>query len=110
MLKDLAALELGNEIKRRREALGWTLPELAERADLTPNYIGTIENGLRDPSISTLRAIARGLGIEPGELLTQAPELSAEALEIAKLVDKVPSEVRHSVRAILAAFLRLRRR
>lgn len=45
-----------------------TLEELAERAGLTPNYVKEIENGHRDPSLSTVFSIAEGLGVEPGDL------------------------------------------
>ena len=110
MPTDTDAMELGNEIRRRREALNWTLPDLAERAGLTPNYIGTIEKGQRDPSVSTLRAIAHGLGIELGELFGQVPEVSPAAMEIATLSDMVPREVQQAVRAILVAFPTLRRK
>jgi transcriptional regulator with XRE-family HTH domain len=50
----------GAEVRRRRESLGWTLPELAKRSGLTSNYIGSVEIGLRDPSMSTLVKIAKG--------------------------------------------------
>ena len=82
-----ASKEFGQEIRRRRIALELTLPELAERSGLSPNYIGAIELGQRDPSLSTIRALARGLGVMPGELLGMVPNLSAAAIELAMLVD-----------------------
>ncbi|MCK6586558.1 MAG: helix-turn-helix transcriptional regulator [Polyangiaceae bacterium] len=101
MSKESSSIELGQEIRRRREALNWTLSDLAERADLTPNYIGSIENGFRDPSVSTLIALGRAFEIEPGELVGQLPNISPEAQEIARLADEVSPEIRHSVHAIL---------
>jgi transcriptional regulator with XRE-family HTH domain len=49
----------GREIRRRRHGLGLTLDALGEAVDLTPNYIGSIEMGHRDPSISTIMRLAR---------------------------------------------------
>ena len=83
----------GLEIHRRREAKGMTLDQLAERSGLTPNYIGTIENGYRDPSLSTICALAKGLGVMPGELLGGAPGLSAAGYEAGWLYDQGSPEV-----------------
>ncbi len=101
-------MSFGREIKRRREALGWTLEELAERAKLSPNYIGTIENGRRDPSLSTVLALAKGLKVAPGELLAPVKDLSAEAYEIGKMFDAATPDGQRLARDLLLA-LRKRR-
>ena len=49
-------MKFGQEIRRRRKALGMTIEQLAEKAELTPNYLGTLEVGRRDPSLSTVLA------------------------------------------------------
>lgn len=100
---------LGLEIRRRRLALNMTLDELGFRAGLTPNYIGTIENGARDPSVSTLCAIARGLGISAAELFGSRLGLSAAANEGGKLLDAVPPELQALVLALLRFFVRFGR-
>jgi transcriptional regulator with XRE-family HTH domain len=60
---------LGTEVRRRRKARGWTLEVLAEKADLTPHYLSTLETGRRDPSVSTVQQLAKAFGCAPGELL-----------------------------------------
>lgn len=40
----------GREVRRRRLAQGLTLDALSAVADLTANYIGSIEAGQRDPT------------------------------------------------------------
>jgi len=80
-----------------------TLEELAERAGLTPNYIGTIENGKRDPSLSTIAALAKGLGVAPGELFGSLPEISVAAEEAGGLFDKAAPEIQMALLAILRA-------
>ena len=54
-------IQLGQNIKRLREKMGWTQEELAEKADLHISYIGQIERGLRYPSLKVLFKIADAL-------------------------------------------------
>jgi transcriptional regulator with XRE-family HTH domain len=100
---DAQIVELGQRVRRRRERMGMTLAGLAERSGLSSNYIGMIENGKRDPSLETLRALAKGLDADPGELVEPAPRLSGAADEAARLFDVATDEVRAAVLAILHA-------
>lgn len=93
---------IGREIRRRRQAQGMTLSELEERTGITANYIGSVENGQRDPGLSTVLRIARGLGIVPGELLG-LPELSPLAIEAGKLMSGLPASVRKPLTNTLRA-------
>src|SRR5215212_7122726 len=101
MVKKRPLVTFGREISRRRHALKLTLEALAERASLTSNYISTIENGQRDPSLSTIKSIARGLDVAPGELLGTLPGLSPQAVEMAKLFEQVAGDVQSSVLMML---------
>jgi transcriptional regulator with XRE-family HTH domain len=66
-------MSLGSEIRRRRLALGLTLDDLSERSGLSPHYLSTLENDRRDPHVSTLYAVAKGLRVAPAELLGPQP-------------------------------------
>lgn len=94
-------MDFGREIRRRRDALGMTLEELAERSKLTPNYIGTIENGKRDPSLSTVLALARGLGVPAPELFGGIEGMSPSATEAGHLFDSAPADVQEAVLQLL---------
>jgi len=48
-------------IQKRREELGMSREELAQKAKLTYNAIWRIETGQREPLASTLGAIAKAL-------------------------------------------------
>src|SRR5215212_12164996 len=96
-------MDFGDEIKRRRIELGLTLEQLAGRTKLTPNYIGTIENGKRNPSLSTVLVLARGLQVRPGELFDSIDGLSPAAAHAARLFDMVNVEVQEAVLQILRA-------
>ena len=91
-----ALVAFGREVRRRRMAQGLSLEALGEAADLTPSFIGGIEMAKRNPSLLSMLSIARGLGAPLGELLGM-PELSAEGIEGARLLDALPIEVRSAI-------------
>jgi transcriptional regulator with XRE-family HTH domain len=92
----------GREVRRRRHAQGMTLDALGAAADLTPGYIGTIEAGQRDCSLSTMEKLAVGLGAPLGELLG-TPDLDPAVLEGGRLLSALPAEVREPVVGALRA-------
>src|SRR5687768_15798761 len=94
--KDLGAT-FGREIRRRREMRGITLAELAKHTGLTQNYIGSIELGYRDPSLSSVLALAIGLGVSPGELFGTIPGVSPIAEEAGRLYEQIPPEVQDAI-------------
>ena len=102
-------MDFGREIRRRRETLGMTLEQLAESSKLTPNYIGTIENGKRDPSLSTVLALAKGLRGPPAELFGGIQDLSPPATEAGLLFDGSPSDVQDAVLQILRSVSKRKR-
>jgi transcriptional regulator with XRE-family HTH domain len=101
MIRNDALLKFGREIRRRREALGLTLAQFAERCGLTQNFIGTIENGYRDPSLSTMLALAKGFGIPLGALVESVPGMSPAAVEMAKLLDDATEAIREAIMELL---------
>ena len=62
-------LALGQLVKQRRTALGISQEELGLRANLDRTYISGIERGVRNPSITALVSLTRGLGITVANLL-----------------------------------------
>lgn len=104
-----ASVKFGKEVRRRRKALGMTIEQLAERSGLTPNYVGTVEIGDRDPSLSTLAALARGLGVNPSELLGGPDRLTPAGVEVARLFEGVNADVQEAVLRLLRAVQRRRR-
>jgi transcriptional regulator with XRE-family HTH domain len=107
MPKNRLFSQFGQEIRRRREALNLTIEQFAERAELTVGFVGSIENGLRDPSLSTLTKLAHGLGISMGVLLGPGPPLSREAFDFAKLFDKAPRDIQAGQLLILRSAAKL---
>lgn len=60
---------MGRALKRIRKEKGISQAELAKRADLTREYVNKIEAGRCDPSLSTINALAKALGVKLARLL-----------------------------------------
>lgn len=60
---------LGKRIAQRRRDLGYKQNELAEKADLSNNYLSNIENGHSIPSLTTFAAICVQLNTTPDMFL-----------------------------------------
>ncbi|MFG2827807.1 helix-turn-helix domain-containing protein [Streptomyces sp. NPDC048434] len=56
-------------LRRMREARGMTLEELAAQSGLSFRGVVYIEHGQRNPSLTTLINLARGLHVQPSRLL-----------------------------------------
>src|SRR3981081_2692467 len=56
----VAGATLAEELRRRRMALGWTLEQVAERAQVSVGMLSLIETGKRRPSRRARQAIGRG--------------------------------------------------
>lgn len=62
-----------NKIKAWREASGWTIEELAEKAKLSPGSISNYELGRNEPSIEALGKLSKAFGVPKGMLLDVDP-------------------------------------
>jgi predicted transcriptional regulator len=56
-------------LKKRRAELGLRRAALAAKAGVTREYIARIETRVQEPSLPTLRTIAKALKIEAADLL-----------------------------------------
>jgi len=63
---------VGERIRKRREALGWTQVQLGEKCELHRTFIGSVERGERNISVLNLRVISKALRLGLGGLLDDA--------------------------------------
>lgn len=61
--------EFGERVRASRRKLRVSQEELGRRAGLHRTYIGHIERGEVNPSLRNVLLVARGLGVDPGDLL-----------------------------------------
>lgn len=69
-------MSYGTNIRRIRTEQGLTQDELARKVGCTQGFIGHIERGIKQGSISILQSIASALGVTVDELLKDAPARS----------------------------------
>jgi len=73
---------LGHRIRHFRSERELTLDQLGEQVGLAASQLSLIENGRREPKLSTLQQLAQALGVQLADLLSgEAPNTRA-ALEI----------------------------
>ena len=63
---------VGGAIRRRRSDKGWSQDALADASEVTRNWIGMIERGEGNLSLTDLMRIARALGVDGAELVAAA--------------------------------------
>jgi len=64
-----AQLQLGERVRRLREARGWSQEGFAHEGGLGRSFAGAIERGEKDVRLSTLLKLARALGVSLSQLL-----------------------------------------
>ena len=79
-MKDLATL--GQRIRHFRSEAGLTLDQLGDRVGIAASQLSLMENGRREPRLSTLADIAKALGIAVAVLLEEEPPTERARLEI----------------------------
>lgn len=65
---------LAENVRNFRKRHGYSQETLADYCELHRTYIGSIERGERNVSLSTLEVLARAFGVSVPELLTQGAE------------------------------------
>lgn len=72
-------------IRRLRKAAKLSLEEAAERGSITGNFWGDVERRKKVPSLDTIVAMAKGLGVQPSVLLQL--EREEDPRDIRKRID-----------------------
>lgn len=85
---------IGKRLKQRREELGLTQDQLAEKLDLTTNYISTVERGASFPRCEKLILLLNGLETSADavfcDVLTHSAPAKASILS--EQIAELPSE------------------
>jgi transcriptional regulator with XRE-family HTH domain len=67
-----ALRQFGQALAVFRQEVGLTQEQLAHRAELHRTYIGSLERGERNPTVTTLLKLADALACPPSELLRRS--------------------------------------
>ena len=89
---------LAKNMRERRQSLGITQAELAERADISTNFVAMIELKHKFPSPEVLERIASALGMETSGLfaITASNEDTMEMLQQA-ILDNLDQAIEKAV-------------
>jgi transcriptional regulator with XRE-family HTH domain len=105
MTEDELRTIVRTNIKRYRTYRQWTQAQLAEKLDLSVNFLCDIENGKRWISPASMVKIACILNIEPFELFKPADTpLPAVSELLSKYNDEVMREVSASLKQVYGYF------
>lgn len=86
---DLGLMSLvGERVRKRRHARGWTLDELAERSGVSRRMLVNIEHGATNASIATLLRLGEALGVGLPTLV--APDNGETPFEINRAGSRPP--------------------
>jgi len=69
-----AMLRLGSIVREHRQRSSMTLTDLAERSELSIGLLSRLENGIGNPSLSTLTRLADALGVHVAALFDPPAE------------------------------------
>ncbi len=65
-------MNIGTLIRRARKEQKLTLKTVAEKASISEGFLSQVENDVNSPSVDTLVRICNAIGIDAGNLITQA--------------------------------------
>jgi transcriptional regulator with XRE-family HTH domain len=68
-------------LRQARTKAGLSQEELAHRADVNRTFIGLLEGGKRQPTLSVIFALAREVNLTPEALVLKVRKLAAERPE-----------------------------
>ncbi len=88
-------VQIGERIKLAREGAGLTQEQLAERVEVSPQYVSDLERGVVGVSLATLKRICLTLCVSSDALLfgSQTQDRSALLAEVTKSLSD--SQFRH---------------
>lgn len=70
----------GEAVRRRREELGWSQRELAEKMFTHETQVGKIERGIRNPSLQVVFDLESVLNVRLGEIFGVYDQILDEGL------------------------------
>lgn len=82
--KDLASI-----IRNRRQDMGMSQEELADKIDKTTGFVGQLERGESQPSLETFQALVCCLGIDANALFTDHVSQQEDINEVCALAEQM---------------------
>ncbi|MBU4304465.1 MAG: helix-turn-helix domain-containing protein [Candidatus Omnitrophica bacterium] len=93
--------QLGCKIRAIRKQQHLTISELAEKTNLSDNFIGCIERGTRSPTIETLDKISKALEIKIHNLFYFSAEKPAKTQILDEIIYRLTNKDSGYIKMIL---------
>lgn len=97
--------EIGLRVRRRRETLGYSREKLAETAGLAVSFLGSIELGKSDFSVSTLKKLCTALGVS-SDFLLFGNEKNGAYSQVAAMLSGLGAKYLPMVEELLGAYVK----
>lgn len=104
-------MDLGDCIKKIREAKGLSQKQVAASCKMDTGNYSRIETGKTDPSFSSVQKIAKALGVQLGDLfkadevLKEINSLDKSTMEKMALIEQLDKKEKQAFFAVLDAFI-----
>ena len=76
--RESVCLAMAKLLRERRERLGWSMSEVAQRAGLSQQMVSYVERGMRNPTLDTLLRLSDALELSLPTLLQKALRVENE--------------------------------
>ena len=94
---------IGYRIQKYRERIGLKQEELAEKVDLSCNYLSAIEREVQTPKLDTLIRIINALGVSADIIMVDVIDagVSVQCTQLEKRLEKLPIKEKNKALHIL---------
>ena len=96
--------EIGLRIRKERKELGWTREKLAEKAEISVQFLADIETGKSSMTTNTLYKVVLALGVTSDYIVFGA-DAPVDTSEISVMLSKLPKRDRDLAINILKNFV-----
>lgn len=88
-------IQIGEQVRAAREQACITQEQLAERIEVSPQYVSDLERGVVGVSLSTLKKICVSLCVSSDQILFSAPHSAGALLVAERCRDLNDSQLAH---------------
>ena len=99
---------IGARIREIRNSKGQTQEKVAEKMDVNPKYLSSIERGKENPTLKTLINLSKALDVDLGEIFSnlEIEEPEKRKALVAELIEKADNDQMRIIAKFLTAVLR----
>jgi len=101
-------VELGSKIRQARKAKGYSQEQLAELAEIAPNYLGEVERGQKMPRMDVFVRIIKALDVSADYILRDELPSGKEFVydDVTRKMDKLDPKQRKIICDIIDVYVK----